>query len=125
MVWGCAAVSAHVYRKWPTKASKKCWECGAQGLRSHRRAARARAVSYRSRIGKTNGICAPAAALQLTGVLRGPSVSSASTSQKLVIVTLPSGKCATISSVPPMASMKRRRLLTYISARCSILALAG
>ena len=40
-------------------------------LRSHRRAARACAVSYRSRIGKTNSICAPAAALQLTGVLRG------------------------------------------------------
>ena len=27
----------------------------------------------------------------------------------------PSGKCATISSVPPMASMQRRRLLTYRS----------
>jgi len=46
MVWGFEAVSVHVYRKWPTKASKKCWECGAQRrLPSRRRAARACAVS--------------------------------------------------------------------------------
>ena len=26
MVWGFEAVSAHVYRKWPIKASQKCWD---------------------------------------------------------------------------------------------------
>jgi hypothetical protein len=32
MVWEIAdAVRTHVYRKWPTKESRKCWERGAQG----------------------------------------------------------------------------------------------
>ena len=48
-----------------------------------------------------------------------------STSPKWVMGTLPAGKRATISSVPPRAARQRRSVLTYRSVRRSRVAMAG